>query len=439
MQMASTVSRTTVGDDTAVGEGPETSNGRGRMRIPWKSRGARQRTTVSRIPQLDLLRAVAILLVIGRHLGITKPEGMVGVFAEGWYRVGWMGVDLFFVLSGFLIAGLLINETKKRESLDIRRFLVRRGMKIYPLYFLFVGYIILAPVAKAVVNSEGVGTVFSDQISTHWPNLFFIQNYVDYGSIGHLWSIAVEEHFYLLLPLVVAVIGYHHAKKLIWVGVAGVFAFLAFRIFSVATGDRYSTYVVATHLRLDGLLFGVALRAALEFYPERFARIRRWRVPLFIFGLACWAPMVFVPVDSAFTRTVGLTLTLLGAAAFLLALYTASSDDLGPTRPVTRPVVRLLCWVGVFSYGIYLWHVTAAGAISKVTNRTIVDRLGEGQLSWLLSVTVIVVGAVGVGILATMMVERPLLRWRDRIAPSRAPSLPTQEEASEVATPAPRV
>ena len=130
-------------------------------------------------------------------------------------------------LSGFLIAGLLLNETKRHKSVDVRRFLVRRGWKIYPLYFMFVGYIILSPVARAVVNGGSPTEVFSDQLSLHWPNLVFLQNYVGSGSIGHLWSIAVEEHFYLLLPLVVGLLGYRHSRKLIWIGFAGVGFFLA--------------------------------------------------------------------------------------------------------------------------------------------------------------------------------------------------------------------
>jgi peptidoglycan/LPS O-acetylase OafA/YrhL len=343
-----------------------------------------------------------------------------------------MGVDLFFVLSGFLIAGLLLNETKRHKSVDVRRFLVRRGWKIYPLYFMFVGYIILSPVARAVVNGGSPTEVFSDQLSLHWPNLVFLQNYVGSGSIGHLWSIAVEEHFYLLLPLVVGLLGYRHSRKLIWIGFAGVGFFLALRVISIATGDRFGEFVVATHLRLDGLLFGVALRAALEYYPDRFARIRRYRLPLLVFGVACWIPNLWIPVDTEWTRTIGLTLTLLGAAAFLLALYHSSSDDLGRTAPAGRPVIRALCWIGVFSYAIYLWHVTAAGGIAKVTNRTIVAWFGEGQLSWLLSAIVIVSGVVAVGVVATLLVERPLLHLRDRVAPSRAPSLPMQLATTEV-------
>lgn len=396
--------------------------------MPWRRTGGSGR--IRRVPHLDLLRAFAILLVIGRHLELPRPDGPVGVFADWWYRVGWMGVDLFFVLSGFLIAGLLINESSTGPRLDIRRFLFRRGMKIYPLYFLFVGYIILSPVARAVLNGGDAGATLSDQLSLHWPNLVFVQNYVGDGSIGHLWSIAIEEHFYLLLPIVVAVLGYRRSRVLVWIGFGGVFLFLALRVLSVATDDPFAAGVSATHLRLDGLLFGVALRAALEYYPDRFAALRRWRVPLLFLGVMLWIPCMVVPVDSAFTRTVGLTFTLLGAAAILVALYHSSADDLGITQPLARPIVRGLCWIGVFSYAIYLWHVTVLGGLTKVTDRTISNWFGEGQLGWLLSTAFLVTGVIAVGVAATLLVERPLLHLRDRYAPSRAPALPTDRAAS---------
>src|SRR5688572_11329479 len=95
--------------------------------------------------QLDVLRGVAILLVFGRHLEIPRPEGMMGTFAEVWYRLGWIGVDLFFVLSGFLIGGLLVTELQKHGRIDVTRFLVRRGLKIYPAYLVFIGFLMLMP------------------------------------------------------------------------------------------------------------------------------------------------------------------------------------------------------------------------------------------------------------------------------------------------------
>jgi peptidoglycan/LPS O-acetylase OafA/YrhL len=384
---------------------------------------------IRRVAQLDLLRAVAILLVLGRHLELTRPDGVVGAIAEGWYRVGWIGVDLFFVLSGFLISGLLINETRTHSSLDVRRFLVRRGLKIYPAYFLFLAYIVLRPVSRAAFDGRSVVAELGEQISANWPHVFFLQNYVEVSTAQHLWSVAVEEHFYVLLPFVIAALAFRHSSKLIAIGLASVVVVLLLRVLSVLTDDPFSEFMTASHLRLDALLFGVALRAMLEHYPEAFGAVSRWRLPLVLFAAACWAPNLVVAPDSVWTRTVGLSLTFLGAAALLLAVYHTTAADLGRGRPYLEPPVRVLCWVGVFSYAIYLWHVTVAGAVNKVTDRTISVWIGEGQLGWLISASITCVGVVAVGVVATVTVERPVLRLRDRIAPSRASALPSTDAA----------
>src|SRR6478672_2080696 len=93
-----------------------------------------------RLPQIDLLRAVAVLLVIGNHSAICPPE--ISVFLNKittvWNRGGWTGVDLFFVLSGFLVSGLLFDEYRKSGGIDFKRFLIRRGLKIYPAFWLML-------------------------------------------------------------------------------------------------------------------------------------------------------------------------------------------------------------------------------------------------------------------------------------------------------------
>jgi peptidoglycan/LPS O-acetylase OafA/YrhL len=92
-----------------------------------------------RLVQLDVLRAVAVLLVFGRHAVIQPPDaGLLKNFAGVWYRLGWTGVDLFFVLSGFLIGGLLFKELRTRSQLDVGRFLIRRGLKLWPAYYVYV-------------------------------------------------------------------------------------------------------------------------------------------------------------------------------------------------------------------------------------------------------------------------------------------------------------
>src|SRR5271165_4056899 len=90
-----------------------------------------------RVLSLDVLRALAVLLVLGRHMDLSPADvpGVMRGVAATWYRGGWIGVDLFFVLSGFLVSGLLFREYRRHNSLAVPRFLVRRGFRIYPAFF----------------------------------------------------------------------------------------------------------------------------------------------------------------------------------------------------------------------------------------------------------------------------------------------------------------
>src|SRR5438270_7344794 len=94
----------------------------------------------SRLPGLDLLRGIAVLLVLGRHMWDVPPDVQhpLGRVLEVWQRGGWVGVDLFFVLSGFLVSGLLFSEYKQFGTVSPGRFLLRRGLKIYPAFYVFL-------------------------------------------------------------------------------------------------------------------------------------------------------------------------------------------------------------------------------------------------------------------------------------------------------------
>jgi peptidoglycan/LPS O-acetylase OafA/YrhL len=130
--------------------------------------------------RLDVLRCIAVLLVLICHT--VEPTRF-----EAALRVG---VDLFFVLSGFLISGLLFAEYKKRGSIDFKRFFIRRGLKIYPAF-----YFLLIITFAYQVRFHQVGP-----LSRYLSEIFYVQNYGDL-IWGHTWSLAVEEHFYILLPL----------------------------------------------------------------------------------------------------------------------------------------------------------------------------------------------------------------------------------------------
>jgi peptidoglycan/LPS O-acetylase OafA/YrhL len=382
-----------------------------------------------RILQLDVLRSIAILLVIGRHINLSRPDGPIGFVAELWFRIGWLGVDLFFVLSGFLIGGLLISEYEKHGRIELGRFLIRRGLKIYPPYFVFIGYLILWPCVKALIVGRDLWSAFSSEWQRFWPNLLFLQNYVGTNPAGHTWSLAVEEHFYLLLPCIL--IGLVYARKMRWLIpgclVAAPVVVLLMRFVSLRLGDPYAAEMGATHLRLDALLFGVGLRAMAAIYPSQFAALRLWRKWLVGFGVLAWLPMYLFADASSFIRTLGLTCTLLGAAAFLLAAYHTHSADLRYGERWFAPMARFLGTIGVYSYAIYLWHVTAIGVLEKSFAISLQGFFGTlQQIGWMVAAFAVTGGVVMTGVVATRLVEWPVLKLRDRLFPSRSGSVPIQ-------------
>jgi peptidoglycan/LPS O-acetylase OafA/YrhL len=382
--------------------------------------------TARRNVQLDVLRGVAILLVMGRHLELPRPTGVLAPLAEAWFRVGWLGVDLFFVLSGFLIGGLLIVEVRRDHRIDIPRFLVRRGFKLYPAYLVFIGYLIAMPAMKAALRGDDVWAVLQTQWHLYWPNLLFLQNYVGSNPAGHTWSLAVEEHFYLLLPLLLAMLAAANRMRLLLaISIGAILGCLALRALSVWTEDPYSIRMAATHLRLDALMCGVGLRAAAEYVPERFGALRAHRGVLVAAGLACWSVNLFIDPGTPFIRTIGLTGTFVGSAALLAAAYNTRAADFGRWQRVAVPLAALVAWIGVYSYSIYLWHVTAMGILEReVGRRLIADPGAVSAWSWLAATLVACGGAILVGALMSKLVEWPALRVRDRLFPSRLNPLP---------------
>jgi peptidoglycan/LPS O-acetylase OafA/YrhL len=389
----------------------------------------------SRNVPLDVLRAMAILLVFGRHLELPRPDGMVGALAEAWFRIGWIGVDLFFVLSGFLIGGLLVAELRKLGRIDIVRFLMRRGFKIYPAYYVFIAYLVAVPTLRGWLAGQDPVAVVATQWQLYWPNLLFLQNYVGTNPAGHTWSLAVEEHFYLLLPFALAwLAATGRIRALVAACAIAIGVIFLLRTASVITADPFSTRMAATHLRLDALLFGVALRAIAEFKPAWFDGTRQWRPALVAFGLACWAPNLVVDPGSPWIRTLGLSATYLGSGAFLLAAYHTRAQDFGAWAPPVRRLARVLAWIGIYSYAIYLWHVTLMGFTERQVGRLIGRFDGAPGLEWATAAIIVCSAAVLGGALMTWLVERPALAIRDRWFPSRlgtGSGVPTTPEAVE--------
>ena len=199
---------------------------------------------------------MAVIAVIVQHAPVRWPG-----------LAGWTGVDLFFVLSGFLVSGVLFSEHKTHGSIHIGRFLIRRGFKIYPGFYCLIAARILISLTQGHRTS-----------ASHWlPEVLFIQNYLP-GLWVHTWSLAVEEHFYLLLAIALLVMAKRRGSDPFRAipALFGIVAVLALgaRIATIVMFEpRFAQVLEPTHLRLDSLFCGVALSF---FFHYRHASIERW-------------------------------------------------------------------------------------------------------------------------------------------------------------------
>lgn len=347
------------------------------------------------------------------------------------FNVGyWSGVDLFFVLSGFLVGGLLISELRTRGEIDLKRFWIRRGLKIWPSYYLYLAYLVVLTAFVYVDRTVPRGQLTA--LMVHAKKFVYLQNYASFnkppalafGPGTHTWTLAVEEHFYLLLPLLLVISGKRWRTILPVVSIALLVVCLAIRLRSFHQPMNWTWDYQVTHKRIDALFFGVLLVFLSQTRPGFLAAVGRWRPLVGVAGLMLIAPMFFIPLDSGFVKTFGYLLLSLGYGCILLTFVSSEpGHGLLGRALATRPA-RALAWVGFWSYSIYLWHME----IVSLMNSGPVERWFDGYPSDF-RLLVYLTAAIGVGVLMGRLIEKPALMWRERYFPSRSPNSPVPEPA----------
>ena len=371
---------------------------------------------------LDMLRGLAILLVLGRHSVVAATDlGPLTPLATGWKHIGWAGVDLFFVLSGYLVSGLFFSEYRHSGHVNVRRFMIRRGFKIWPPYLVYLGVIALWLSWRH--HPGNLAGVWADL----WPNFLHVQNYFHTPRV-HTWSLAVEEHFYLGLALLFLVMlrlrglaGFLRWLPALIVGGVITAAALRHAAYLRLGPDQMNLY--ATHLRWDGLLVGTLLAYGTHFKAELLTPLSRHPLALILAGSVLAAPTLsWSPEASPWLASVGLVGVYAGFGLILLGVLNLSAshprwEQLFATRPAA-----LLGQVGFYSYSIYLWHID----LVQIPLQKLLPHLASRQFStgflWAVVTTVYVVAAVVCGRWLAHLVERPSLRLRDRLFPSLAPA-----------------
>ena len=360
-----------------------------------------QQASATRVGGLDTLRAAAIGLVLMTHYnGFVSRHETFGVVGS----IGWAGVDLFFVLSGYLIGNQIAASIAHGQPLSLKAFFARRLIRTLPNYYVVLIAYLLLPGALAGSHTAPI-----------WRFLTFTQNFgLAYGeTFTHSWSLCVEEQFYLILPIAaLAIMKVSRSSRTVWwaLGAAVAMGIVLRGFASLRYGyDSFSAEVYySSFARFDELLFGVAVAVLKNFHVDLYARILRRGNALLVMGLL-GAVGVFLGFANDFPNpfiATALGFSLLAASFALLTLAALSPGSLlhRVRIPGAAPLAR-------WSYAIYLVHKPLFMLISPQLAQRHIDANSPPVV-----VLVLCAGVAG-GWLLFRVVELPFMRLRSRWFP----------------------
>lgn len=323
---------------------------------------------------LDGVRGLAILLVVAAHVGLPVRWG------------GMSGVTLFFVLSGYLITALLIREWDRFGSISLWRFWGRRALRLLPALFLLLA---LVPVLLLATHDRRLATYPEAAVASalYIGNWLRVHQGMDLGVLNHLWSLSVEEQFYVVWPLLfVAILTWFRRRALS----------IVFTLAALAT--CYSVWSLGSYITTETNVFALLLGVCLAFVLAEVHR-RGWELPRSS-PLVPFAVMVAVSAFPAHDAATDESLFRpLGVLYALVGVWLVATAALGHSRVVGS---RFLVFFGTISYALYLWH------------QTFINSLLLGAHTVPRNVA-LVAAAVLVSWLSWILVERPAGRLRGRL------------------------
>lgn len=318
------------------------------------------------LPSLDGLRGMAILLVMIHHFTVVVPVNQFEVWFTKASQIGMHGVDLFFVLSGFLITGILLES--KGQPKFLRNFYMRRTLRIFPLYYAIVGFsFILLPILFGKIGIANNKLIRFDAASDDWvwyvtycSNFLIAKvNAFRHGILDVTWSLAIEEQFYIVWATAVLFLGRKGLKRACVAMICGA---LVLRLVMWFVGYSWLQIYVLTPCRMDGLALGSLLAVYVRssaYDPKQLTTVARkvaFALTFVLLGFFCFDFLIYT---SSVSYTIGYTLVSVLLAQILILVLHAP-----PTTLVGKIFAGgFLRFFGKYSYAIYLFHLPIRAAI----------------------------------------------------------------------------
>ena len=355
--------------------------------------------SLRRIPSLDGLRAISIVLVMGLHTvqryGVDHPERAVSV----WWSVvlnGSLGVYIFFVISGYLITRLLLHEQQTRGTVSLSGFYIKRAFRILPPLYIYVAVLVLLSAAGRLALTKW------DVVSA----LFFFHNYAVSSTcwaIEHFWSLSVEEQFYLIWPVILILClrlrGETGRERAAMVAGAAILLSPLLRIVSFRAHNPLLHDSAGFHMHADALMFGcgAALLEGKGWFERAYRGVTRfWWLPVAGLAMGSYLEMRY---QNYWNFPVGETYT--GVLISFVLLWTVRNAESLPGRVLNA---RWITHIGVLSYSIYLWQTLLLHHMNASVFAG-VSWIGQFPLNW---IAILVIAE-----LSYYLVEQPSLRVRN--------------------------
>ncbi|WP_062057448.1 acyltransferase family protein [Cellvibrio sp. OA-2007] len=372
----------------------------------------------NRLYGLDTLRAIAIVIVLIYHYKVVVSwENSFGFMSQ----LGWAGVDLFFVLSGYLIGNQILSAFAKGQDFSLKLFYIRRFLRTLPNYYFVLALYFIFPVALS-----GTAT------APFWSFLTFTQN-LDMRAgetFTHSWSLCIEEQFYLIFPVIALLIAY--AKRSVRLGWIAIIGAMLLAIFlrgynwqaqgeAAITMQSFMEHIYySSFTRFDELLPGIAIALLKNFHPTIYAAILRRGNLLLAIGLASVGTMFYVFQNFAYIEGYGRTfmVTTFGYSLLAISFGILVLAALSPNSMLHRIRIPGAASLALWSYAIYLIHKPIFQVLKAPLTEYEIDING-----WL-GVAIIMAVSIFCGWLLYLLVETPFMRLRNQFFPTNTKAAP---------------